>query len=54
MVRLRIKGDVYDLRAHRVVDNREMQTFAEEWTKYSWARDPRELEEVWVYRMSAR
>ena len=54
LVRLRIKDDVYELRAYRVVDDREMQAFADEWTKYSWARDPTELDEVWVYRMSAR
>jgi hypothetical protein len=54
LVRLRIDGDVYELRAHRVIDDAEMRAFADEWTKNAWARDPTELGEVWVYRMSAR
>jgi hypothetical protein len=54
LVRLRIKGDVYELRAQRVTDESEMQAFADEWIKYSWARDPRSLDEVWVYRVAAR
>ncbi len=54
LVRLRIKGDVYELRAQRVTDESEMQAFAVEWIKNSWARDPRTLDEVWVYRMAAR
>jgi len=54
MVRLRVKGDIYELRAERVTDEPEMQAFAEEWIKNSWARDPRTLDEAWVYRMEAR
>ena len=54
LVRLRIHGEVYELKAHRVTDDAEMQAFAVEWTKNSWARDPTTLEEVWVYRLEAR
>jgi hypothetical protein len=53
-VRLRIKGDIYELSAHRVTTAVELDAFAEEWTKNAWARDPRELDEVWVYRLAAR
>lgn len=54
LVRLRIRGDVYPLRAERVTDDAEMRAFADEWTKNSWARDPTKLDEAWVYRLSAR
>jgi hypothetical protein len=54
LVRMRIDGEVYELRARRVTDDAEMRAFAEEWTKHSWARDPTTLDEVWVYRMEAR
>lgn len=54
LVRLRIDGEVYELRAKRVTDDAEMRAFAEEWTKNSWARDPTTLDEVWVYRLEAR
>jgi len=54
LVRLRINGAIYELRAQRVTDDTEMRAFAVEWTKNSWARDPTTLEEVWVYRMLAR
>ena len=54
MVRLRIDGDVYELRAQRVTDDAEMRAFADEWTKHSWARDPTTLDEAWVYSMHAR
>lgn len=54
LVRLRIDGVVYELRAQRVTDDAEMRAFADEWTKNSWARDPTSLGEVWVYRMEAR
>jgi hypothetical protein len=54
LVRLRIDGDVYELRSQRVTDDAEMRAFADEWTKHSWARDPTTLDEVFVYRMEAR
>lgn len=54
LVRVRIDGTIYELRARRVTEDSEMQAFAEEWTKNSWARDPRTLDEVWVYQLEAR
>jgi hypothetical protein len=54
LVRLRIDGKIYELRARRVTDAAEMQAFATEWTKNSWARDPTTLDEAWVYRMESR
>ena len=54
LVRLRIKGDIYELRADRVRNSEEMDVFAEEWIKNSWARDPRKLDEAWVYRLESR
>lgn len=53
-VRMRIKGDIYELRAERVTDAAEMDAFAEEWLKNAWARDPRGYDEVFVYRLTAR
>ena len=53
-VRMRINGDVYELAARRVTSDAEMDSFADEWIKNSWARDPTTLDEVWVYRMEAR
>lgn len=54
LVRLRIEGDVYELRAERVTDDVEMRAFAAEWTRHAWARDPTGLDEVWVYRLADR
>jgi len=54
LVRMRIAGDIYPLRAERVIDDAEMRAFADEWTKNSWARDPTTLDEAWVYRLEAR
>ena len=54
LVRVRIDGTIYELRARRVTEDPEMRAFAEEWTRNSWARDPRALDEVWVYQLEAR
>lgn len=53
-VRLRVKGNVYELQAQRVEDPDEMDAFAEVWTQFSWARDPRGLDQAFVYRLSPR
>ena len=55
-VRVRINGDVYELRAERLTDGATMDAFAEAWTSKHgfWARDPRKLDEVWVYRLLPR
>jgi hypothetical protein len=53
-VRMRIQGDVYELAAQRVTEKAEMDSFADEWIKNSWARDPRDFDEVWIYRLGPR
>ena len=56
LVRARVGGDVYELRARRVVDAAEMDAFAGAWlSRNSWARDPRKLGgETWVFRLEPR
>jgi len=55
LVRARVGGDVYELRARRVVDKAEMEKFAVVWLSLgSWARDPRQYPEVWVYQLGPR
>jgi len=55
LVRARIDGSVYELRARRVVDDAELRAFAVAWMNLgSWARDPTKLGEVWVYRLEPR
>ena len=55
LVRARVEGNVYELRARRVVDEAELQKFAVVWLSLgSWARDPTKLAEVWVYRLEPR
>lgn len=53
-VRMRIRGDIYELQAHRVTEATEMRAFADEWIKNSWARDPTTLDVAWVYRLEPR
>lgn len=55
-VRVRISGDLYELQADRLTDPVVLDQFAEAWTRKHgwWARDPRKLDEVWIYRLSAR
>src|SRR5262245_61214074 len=56
LVRARVAGDVYELKARRVTDTKEMDAVAEVWlSRNSWARDPRKLDgEVFVYRLEPR
>ena len=55
LVRLRMHGDLYDLRAERVTDAAEIAAFAKAWTGQSmFRRDPAKLDEVWIYRLVAR
>ena len=55
LVRLRLEGSLYDLRADRVTDDAEIAEFGKAWTDQSiFRRDPAELDEVWVYRLVAR
>jgi len=56
LVRARIEGDVYELKARRVTDAKEMDAFAEAWLGLgAWARDPRKLDgEPYVYQLGPR
>jgi len=55
LVRLRMDGVLYDLRAERVTDTAEISAFGKAWTSQSmFRRDPAELGEVWVYRLVSR
>ena len=54
-MRARVEGNVYELRARRVVDRAELQKFAVVWMSLgSWARDPMQFQEVWVYQLGPR
>jgi hypothetical protein len=55
LVRLRMEGVLYDLRAERVRDPVEIAAFAGAWTSQSvFRRDPTGLDEVWIYRLVSR
>ena len=55
LVRLRMEGLLYDLRAERVTDPGEIAVFADAWTSQSmFRRDPAGLDEVWLYRLISR
>jgi hypothetical protein len=55
LVRLRMDGALYELRAERITDADEIAAFAKAWTDQSmFRRDPTELEQVWLYRLVPR
>ena len=55
LVRLRVDGTIYELRAERVTDPREIHDFARAWTGQStFRRDPLDYDEVWIYRLEPR
>ena len=55
LVRVRLKGTLYDMRVARVTDSAEISKFAEAWTNQSFfRRDPDDLDEVWLYRVVSR
>ena len=55
LVRVRVNGIIYPVLAERVEDPEEITAFAAVWASRSiFSRDPRELEEVWLYRLKAR
>jgi hypothetical protein len=55
LVRLRMDGVLYDLRAERVMDADEIAAFAGAWTSQSmFRRDPTGFDEVWIYRLVSR
>lgn len=54
-VRLRIDGEIHDLRAIRIEDRDEIARFGEAWTGQSWfRRDPTQFDEVWIFRLVPR
>lgn len=54
-VRLLLAGQLYDLRAERIIDPRQIEKFAEAWTSQSFfRRDPRKYDEVWIFELVAR
>jgi len=55
LVRLRLDGTLYELRAERVTDSAEITSFAKAWTGQSmFRRDPLSYDEVWIYRLGPR
>ena len=55
LVRLRMDGALYDLRAERVTGADEIAAFAKAWTSQSlFRRDPTGYDEVWIYRLVSR
>ncbi len=55
LVRIRIGDTIYPLRAVRVNDPDELNEFAELWASRSmFQRDPRNFDEVWLYRLESR
>ena len=55
LVRLRVDGMLYDLRAQRVSAADEILAFGEAWTSQSrFRRDPAKLDEIWLYRLVPR
>lgn len=54
LIRLRVDEVIYPLCAVRVQDRAEFLAFAEEWASRStFQRDPRQFEEVWLYRLES-
>ena len=55
LVRARVGGSLYDLRARRVTDRAELEAFSVVWTSgNTFSRDPMKLAEVWVYQLGPR
>ena len=55
LIRLRLDGVLYELRAERVTDVAAIARFGEVWTSQSmFMRDPSELDEAFVYRLIGR
>ena len=54
-VRIRIDGILYELEAHRVLDDAALAAFAKTYTaEFSMGRDPTQLDVAWVYRLDPR
>ena len=54
-VRMRLDDAIYELRSERVTDAALLERFGEAWSNQSFfRRDPRKLEQVWIYELVAR
>ncbi len=55
LVRIRVDETIYPVQAVRVSDDDEFDAFAVEWASRSmFQRDPKQFDEVWLYRLEAR
>ena len=55
LVRIKIGETIYPLSAVRVHDDNEFNAFADIWASRSaFQRDPKQFDEVWLYRLIAR
>ncbi len=55
LIRIRISEAIYPVRAVRVDDHDEFTAFATIWANRSaFSRDPMQLDETWLYRLTAR
>ena len=55
LVRARVEGNVYELRARRVTDRAELQAFSVVWLSgNTFSRYPMTLGEVWAYQLGPR
>jgi hypothetical protein len=55
LVRVRVKDNIYPVRAIRVMSEEELSEFAGVWANLSvFQRNPMNFEEVWLYRLEAR
>ena len=55
LVRIRVGETIYPGRAVRVTSDQEIASFADIWVRGSmFQRDPRNFEEVWLYRLESR
>ena len=54
-VRVRIDGQISELRGIRVKDDAEIARFGKAWNSQSWfRRDPTQYKEVWIFRLVPR
>ncbi len=54
-VRMRIDGTLFAARAERVTEPAEIAHFGKAWTDQSmFRRDPKDLDQVWLYRFPTR
>jgi len=55
LIRIRVEETIYPVHAVRINDNDEINEFAAQWANRSvFQRDPKQFDEVWLYRLEAR